>query len=268
MGLPSSFWRASGVVTSLSMGVSIPAVATAGAVEAANFCNQQITRPSTDALGYRQRGDRCEGTYEQPTSATGERVMTLISLTCGLPPPSFASRAPVSVSWPVAGPNAVALAVETLPEITLRYRMDARPLNAPFSWPSEVLVALSLSPQDLSVLVLGAPKLGEVSIPSTAVLASFGNTPNPSCAQVPLARFYTRYPLSEITVCAKDLTPSQLPEKASMCKKWPGSFSPSASVAVPLDMLKGRSGLFELSVEARKTSGSVQTPDHFKVFVK
>ena len=64
--------QALGGCASLAMGtlVSVPS---AVAAESAGLCDKQITKPSSDATGYRLRDDRCEGTFRQPTSAAGER---------------------------------------------------------------------------------------------------------------------------------------------------------------------------------------------------
>lgn len=245
---------------------SLLAMPSAGSAEPLSLCDKQITKPTSGSIGYQLRGDRCEGTFDQPTSSAGERQVVLISLTCGAPPTAFAAKAPAVVAWADVGSDAVALRIETLPEVSLRYRMDARPLAASFSWSSALLEELSITPQELSVLVLGAPKLGDITIPGTAVLASFSDRPNTSCSTGPEARLYTRYALTELNVCAKDLASSATADPA-MCKKLPGPFSPSASIAVPLTMLKGKSGLYELSVEARK-AGAAQAPDRFKIAVR
>lgn len=260
-------WCLSVLVLSLAMSMVLPIPMT-GAAEPASFCDQQITRPSSGSLGYRLRGNRCEGIYEQPTSAVGERQVMLISLTCGAPPAAFVPKAPIGVAWSDVGSGAVALRIETLPEVSLRYRMDARPSAGSFSWPSEVLVELSVTPQELSVLVLGAPKLGDIAVPGTAVLASFAEIPNAPCSAGPEARFYTRYPLTEFIVCAKEMTTNVPADSNMMCKTQQGPFSPSTSIAVPLDMLKGKKGLYELSVEARRVAGSAQPPDRFKIAVR
>ena len=263
--------QALGGCASLAMGtlVSVPS---AVAAESAGLCDKQITKPSSDATGYRLRDDRCEGTFRQPTSAAGERQVVLISLTCGAPPAAFAAKAPVLLAWSTLGPDAVAVRVETLPEVSLRYRMDARTVAASFSWPNALLAELSIEPKELSVLVLGAPKIGDIAIPGTAVLASFYDKPDAPCAAGPEARFYTRYTLTDLNVCARGLATSasatSAPADSAMCRKYPGPFTPSTSVPVSLSMLKGRSGLFELSVEARRAGGPAQPPDRFKIAVR
>jgi hypothetical protein len=259
-------WRAFALGASLAM-TTLLSTPSAGAAEPPGLCDKQITRPSSGSVGYRLRGDRCEGTYEQPTSSPGERQVALISLTCGAPPTAFVANAPAVVAWSAVGSEAVALRIETLPEVSLRYRMDARPAAAAFTWPSALLAELSITPQELSVLVLSAPKIGDIAIPGTAVLASFSDKPNVPCAAEPEARFYTRYALAELSVCAKDLTASA-PADSTMCKKYPGPFSPSASIVVPLGMLKGKSGLYELAVEVRRAVGATQTPERFKIAVR
>ena len=259
-------WRAFAACASLAMSTLL-SMPSAGAAEPASLCDKQITQPSSGSVGYRLRGDRCEGTYEQPTSSAGERQVVLISLTCGAPPAAFVTKASAAVAWSAVGPDAVALRIETLPEVSLRYRMDARPSAALFSWPSTLLAELSITPQELSVLVLGAPKIGDIAIPGTAVLASFSDKPNAPCSAGPEARLYTRYALTELSVCARDLTTSA-PADSAMCKKYPGPFSPSASIAIPLSMLKGKSGLYELSVEAGRAVGATQPPDRFKISVR
>jgi len=243
--------------------VSVPL---AVAAESTGMCDKQITTPSRDATGYRLRDDRCEGTFRQPTSAAGERQVALISLMCGAPPAAFAAEAPVLLAWSTLGPEAVAVRVETLPEVSLRYRMDARPAEGFFSWPNALLAELSIEPKELSVLVLGAPKIGDIAVPGTAVLASFYAKPGAPCSTVPEARFYTRYALTDLNVCAMDLAASA-PADGAMCRKYEGPFTPSTSVRVSLTMLKGRSGLFELSVEARRAGGAAQPPDRFKIAV-
>lgn len=264
-------WHALAAGAGLAMSALL-SMSSAAAAEPAGLCDKQITRPSSDAGGYRLRGDRCEGTYQQPTSSSGERQVVLISLTCGAPPADFAANVPTVVAWSTVGPDAVALRVETLPEVSLRYRMDARPSSPSFSWPSALLAELSIKPKELSVLVLGAPKIGDIAIPGTAVLVSFSDKPNAPCSAGPEARFYTRYALTDLSVCARNLATSapapSAPADGAMCKKYPGPFSPSASIAVSLSMLKGRSGLYELSVASRRAGGATQPPDRFKIVVR
>lgn len=263
--------QALGGCASVAIGALV-LVPSAVAAEPTGLCDEQIISPSSDWTGYRLRDDRCEGAFRLPVSAAGERQVVLISLTCGAPPAAIAANAPVVLAWSTLGPGAVALKVETLPEVSLRYRMDARPIATSFSWPNEVLKALSIEPKELSVLVLGAPKIGDIEIPGTAVLVSFYDKPDAPCADGPEARFYTRYALTDLNVCARGLETSaaamSAPADSAMCREYPGPFTPSTSVPVSLSMLKGRSGLFELSVEARRVGGPAQPPDRFKIAVR
>lgn len=259
-------WRAFAPGASLMLS-TILSTPSSGAAEPNSLCDRQIAQSSSGSIGYRLRGDRCEGTYEQPTSSPGERQVALISLTCGAPPKAFAAKGPAVIAWSAAGSHPVVLRVETLPEVSLRYRMDARSSAASFSWPNALLAELSITPQELSVLVLGAPKVGDTVIPGTAVMASFSDQPNAPCLAVPEARLYSRYLLTELHLCAKDLT-SSAPSDRATCKTYPGPFSPSASIVVSLDMLTGKSGLYELSVEARRAVGATPPSDRFKIAVR
>ena len=70
------------------------------------FCDAEIYE-SADKFGYRFRGDRCEGKYEQPTAAPSQNL-TVISFSCPLPRLDLSSSKP-TIAWASAGGSPVSI---------------------------------------------------------------------------------------------------------------------------------------------------------------
>jgi hypothetical protein len=113
----------------------------------AQTCDAALTVNSVNPAGYQPRGDRCEGQYAQPVSATALRLW-------GASYDDIATGTiQLGFSWIPAG-TAVRLRVRSRRPNRF-YQMDATlPRGrASFSWPRDVLTRLGISPSELVPLV-------------------------------------------------------------------------------------------------------------------
>lgn len=113
-------------------------------------CDPHLPQPAQNPYGYRLRGDRCEGIYVQEV---GGSPLLIASWTESFPDYDLTSRQPVAMEWDTAGNAAdVRLRAQALRR-RLYYRMDAvRPGGVrSFTWPSDLLAALSISKPDIGI---------------------------------------------------------------------------------------------------------------------
>lgn len=112
-------------------------------------CDPLLVALAQGAFGYRQRGDRCEGSYARPVTAT---VLSLASLTESFEAYDPASGRPLILTWPRYGNSGVRLQARSLTRSS-HYRMDAlRPAgDTSYRWPSNGLGALAISRPGLGV---------------------------------------------------------------------------------------------------------------------
>lgn len=116
-----------------------------------SLCDPSLPSPATDPLGYRQRGDRCEGRYIKDV---GNTTLTFGSLVESFAPVDRASARPLYVVWPVPpGAQEVHLRAQGLKR-RLYYRMDTeRPAaSGSYTWPSTLLVAVAPGAGDIGLL--------------------------------------------------------------------------------------------------------------------
>jgi hypothetical protein len=122
-----------------------------GEAAAQQRCDPALTVPTGTELGYRLRGERCEGVYAQGLSAGSE--LTIIGLMARASDLEFRSVSNVQVRWrPVAGQN-VRIQAHSLRWRTY-YRMDTvRPgTSTVFRWPTSILGPLQLRQREIAVL--------------------------------------------------------------------------------------------------------------------
>jgi hypothetical protein len=121
-------------------------------------CDEDLNPATTNPLGYRLRGDRCEGVYIQDVAAT---ALKLVSFTESYEEFDAALNKPLLLDWTPPANAPVHLRGQSL-RTRLYYRMDSdRPAgSASFSWPADVLAALQLRRPDLGVLAWTTRRIG------------------------------------------------------------------------------------------------------------
>lgn len=106
-----------------------------------------------DPLGYRQRGERCEGRYSfQPYAGESLRILSFISSELSFP---RNGRDVVYLHGCSKVPRAEISINSTAIDPRFLYRMDALPLKSqPYvlSWPMDVVAGLRLTNQDLGIV--------------------------------------------------------------------------------------------------------------------
>ena len=154
-------------------------------------CDPELETQPGDALGYRLRGERCEGLYVQKVASTTLVLASFLART-GLSSSASWEGEALNVEWtvPPAGGNAPesarreAVASTRLRAQGLRprlyYRMDAeRPAGAAaFTWPTDLLTRLRILPREVGLVAWTERTLGgkprEVYLPLTVRSAGPG----------------------------------------------------------------------------------------------
>jgi hypothetical protein len=123
-------------------------------------CDPSLSAPAGDPLGYRLRGDRCEGRYAKDV---GNTTLTLGSLVASFAAIEPASKQPLRVTWlPPPRSATVWLRAQGLKR-RLYYRMDTRvPAGAAvYAWPSDVLAGMAPASGDIGVLAWVRQRVGD-----------------------------------------------------------------------------------------------------------
>jgi hypothetical protein len=232
------------------------------------FCDSQILDNSGDAYSYRFRGNRCEGTYEQPTASVSEDL-SIISFSCPSPSLAIASSDPL-VTWPKVPDSPVSIRIETLPQIRLRYRLDAAANGSTnqFSWSGDTWRALSIDPTELGIVITGTPKVGASEFPGTLLEARLGTGQNtPQCSAGPVFEIRTAQPLSSVKLCARPLAPDGTVTGNPVCQNPAGPFLPSKSISIRLGVLKSPTNLLQVSLEGNSPGKKLGPPRYFRIKV-
>jgi hypothetical protein len=113
-------------------------------------CDPSLGEMSQNPMGYKLRGDRCEGIYIQPVSSSS---LLVASFTRGFDDFDPSSLQALSIDWSSPAPTAVRLRAYALRE-KLYYRMDAAvgPDRTTYLWSGSVLNSLHLSKRDVGVV--------------------------------------------------------------------------------------------------------------------
>jgi hypothetical protein len=113
-------------------------------------CDPDLEQSTTDPLGYRLRGDRCEGRYIQEVGST---VLFVVSLTESFEEYDLDSGEELSVAWTTPTTQNVHLRAHGLRQ-RLYYRMDTiRPSGSTsYHWPIDLLARLKIPHGDLGVV--------------------------------------------------------------------------------------------------------------------
>lgn len=124
-------------------------------------CDPSLTKLSSGPLGYRDRGDRCEGVYIKEVGST---TLQVGSFTEFFEAYNLKSGKPLIIEWdkPPAA-SRVRLRAQGLKR-RLYYRMDAyRPAgNLSYSWPTNILSPLNILKSDIGLTGTFPYDLGQV----------------------------------------------------------------------------------------------------------
>jgi hypothetical protein len=117
---------------------------------AATPCDSSLVQPAANPLGYRLRGDRCEGIYVQQVSGA---PLAVVSWTQSYPDYDLSSMRPLKIAWQTTSSAPIRLRAQGLRR-RLYFRMDAavRPSSQSFIWPTELLSALQIPRSDLGIV--------------------------------------------------------------------------------------------------------------------
>jgi hypothetical protein len=113
-------------------------------------CDPYLKQRPTDPLGYRLRGDRCEGLY---IAEVGSTALHIASFTRSVDDYDPAQREHLLLRWSAPNPGAIQLQAMGL-RPRLYYRMDtARASDPPvYRWPTNVLADLKITRKDLGIV--------------------------------------------------------------------------------------------------------------------
>lgn len=250
---------------SLLLAISHQTVAFAAAT--ASLCDAQVIDRSGSTYGYRFRGDRCEGTYQEPTAATSQDL-TVISFACAGNAVALGPSAKPTVAWASADGSLVSIRVETLPEIRLRYRLDAASTDpaARFSWDGDTWRAFSIDPTQLVALIKGGPKLGGVEMPGTLLLARIGaDAALSDCSKGPTVAVRSGHRISTLKLCAAPLADSGLVVGTPVCKTVSGTFMPNSSIFINPGVLASPTRMLQLSLEGDPSATLPAHPRYYRI---
>jgi hypothetical protein len=125
-----------------------------------SYCDPSLAQLKDTPLGYRERGDRCEGLYIREVSST---TLLIASFTESYQEYNPSSGKPLQLEWDsVPGSRSVHLRAQGLKR-RLYYRMDTvqSPGRASYVWPSSILASLSILKNDLGVVGWTRVSVGE-----------------------------------------------------------------------------------------------------------
>jgi hypothetical protein len=113
-------------------------------------CDPSLGEVSQNPMGYKLRGDRCEGIYIQPVAGSN---LLVASFTRSFDDFDSGSLQGLSIDWSSPAPTPVRLRAYALRE-KLYYRMDAAvaPDRTTYRWDGSVLNSLHLSKRDVGVV--------------------------------------------------------------------------------------------------------------------
>lgn len=146
-----------GLVTTLLILVSSATLSVPGQ----SHCDSSLTALTASELGYRDRGDRCEGLYIQKVHGATLQIASLTEYFENYDP---RSGKPLQVAWSrPPGNSPVRLRTQGI-NPRLYYRMDStQPFgNTSYVWPTNVLASLNIGEKDIGVLALTRYLVGQI----------------------------------------------------------------------------------------------------------
>lgn len=138
-------------------------------LSAQDYCDSSLIKNTESPLGYRNRGNRCEGLYIKEVGST---TLLITSLTESFEQYNISSAKPLQIEWDIPpGNGPIRLRAQGIRR-RLYYRMDTSqpPGTVSFNWPSGILASLNILKDDIGVLastryVVGR-ELQDVYLPS------------------------------------------------------------------------------------------------------
>ncbi len=115
-----------------------------------SVCDQELLQPKKNPLGYRLRGERCEGQYIEQVAST---ALSVASLTKTFEDYDLNSDKPLQIEWPKLGDQEIRLRAHGI-KWKLYYRMDTtRPSESTaFQWPVGILSALNIPKNSIGIV--------------------------------------------------------------------------------------------------------------------
>ena len=128
-------------------------------VSQTNYCDPDLLQPKENPLGYRMRGDRCEGSYIEQVAST---PLSVASLTRVFEEYDLGSDQDLKIEWPPLGDDAIHLRAYGI-YWRLYYRMDSLRSKGATSyiWPIGILSALNVPKPRVGVIGWTHLKVGE-----------------------------------------------------------------------------------------------------------
>lgn len=163
--------------------VAVISLSPAAAVQRPS-CDPEL-RPSRGPLGYRARGQRCEGSFARPVAGS---ALVPVSLTTTFRYDTAAPE-PLVISLPEDTRDTVQLVARST-RTSVYYQMDAQvaPGGGPFTWPTDVLSAMRLRADAIGVLATTREQVGRDQVPvHLAVRVAQAGSAAAACDTVRLA---------------------------------------------------------------------------------
>jgi hypothetical protein len=224
-----------------------PALAAGG-----THCDPDLHPPATNPLGYRLRGERCEGVYIQDVGAT---PLKLVSFTESYESFDPTVDVPIILEWVSAGDLAVHLRAQSV-RAHLYYRMDSQRAagQASFTWASDLLATLRLGRGELGVLAWTNQRIGDanqnVLQPLRLLQKAARTTGTYHMVVVPGVQ------VDEIFVSMAPLKPNGQPGAFQLDKQPVGLGYYPAGRAVPIPVpVPSAAGIYRIDLGAPRTGG-------------
>ncbi len=125
-----------------------------------SHCDASLTQLTNNPLGYRDRGDRCEGIYIEKVGST---TLLVASLTEYFEEYKIGSGKALDIEWDKPPGNGnVSVRAQALKR-HLYYRMDTAQASgrASYHWPTDILASLNIIKNDLGVVALTRYSVGQ-----------------------------------------------------------------------------------------------------------
>jgi hypothetical protein len=130
-------------------------------LSAQSNCDSSLIQMSTGPLGYRARGDRCEGIYVKQVGST---TLLVASFTEFFDPYDAKSGKSLEIEWgSLINKTGVQIRAQGVRQ-KLYYRMDSfRPAaTTSYTWPTDILASLNISKKDIGVIGTTRHAVGQV----------------------------------------------------------------------------------------------------------
>jgi hypothetical protein len=125
----------------------------------ADYCDPSLEIFGTHPLGYRMRGERCEGIYIKEVAGS---ILRIASFTGYFEDYDLNASKALTIDWAIPADTGIHIRAHSLKR-KLYYRMDTvgPPAKTSYEWPTDVLAALNIPKKDLGVTGWFRYSLGE-----------------------------------------------------------------------------------------------------------